>query len=142
MAETFVVMSIIDKEIQNAKRHVLAGSRAGMNMVGYVTETMDCAAGYGPHPARTGGNMQLTEDLSSLKNGTITGLCVECAICRHDFSEMLTHGEEGDHFSEAAFPAAWINGRRYRFLVPVATQRAVCSGCDRRVASIYVPVDE
>ncbi|MCG6535601.1 MAG: hypothetical protein L7F78_13125 [Syntrophales bacterium LBB04] len=72
---------------------------------------------------------------------TLTGLCVACAVCRHDFSEILAHGRGDDHFSEAPLPTAWIEGRRHRLLPCVGIEEMICSQCNKRVAGIYLPMD-
>ena len=72
----------------------------------------------------------------------VTGLCLECAIRHHDFSEILAHGKGDDHFSDSPLPAAWIDGRRHRLLIPVGNQGATCGVCNKRVPSIYLPIAE
>jgi hypothetical protein len=85
--------------------------------------------------------MQLIEDQTMLEKGIVTGLCLECAVRRHDFKEILAQGRCDDHFYEAPLPAAWIGGRRYRLLTCFGTQGATCSECNRSVPGIYLPVD-
>jgi len=85
--------------------------------------------------------MQLMENLPSVKKSVVTGLCVECAVRNHDFKEILAHGKGDDHFSESALPAAWIDGRRYKLLTPLGTQKNLtCSDCNRKVTSIFIPI--
>ena len=71
------------------------------------------------------------------------GLCVEYAVRRHDFGEILANGRGDDYyFSEAPLPAAWIDGRRHRLLTCAGTEEMTCSECNRRVAGIYYPWTE
>jgi len=84
--------------------------------------------------------MQIIEEQAMLHKRILTGLCVECAVRRHDFKEMLTNGKGDDRFSEAPLPAAWIGGRRHRLLTPVNAQGAMCRECNRKVPSIYLSI--
>jgi len=84
--------------------------------------------------------MQLMEDLPPVKNSIVMGLCVECAVRRHDFKEILAHGKGDDHFSESPLPEAWIDGRRYKLLTPVGSQKVTCRECNRKVTSIFLPI--
>ena len=86
--------------------------------------------------------MQITEERAVRHNNIFTGLCVECAIRHHDYKEILPHGTGDDHCSEAPLPKAWVDGRRHRLLIPVGTEGARCGECNRRVASIYLPIAE
>jgi hypothetical protein len=82
------------------------------------------------------------EDQTVPQKDIITGICVECALRRHDFAEILPRGKGDDQFFEAALPAAWIDGRRYRLLTPIGMQGATCHECNRKVANIYLPIVE
>ena len=86
--------------------------------------------------------MQIIEEEAMLHKRIYTGLCVECVLRHHDYKEILPHGRGGDPVSEAPLPAAWIDGRRHRLLIPVGTQGAMCSDCNRRVHGIYVAIAE
>jgi hypothetical protein len=87
--------------------------------------------------------MQLIQECAMRHENILTGLCVECAIRRHDFREILAHGRRGDdYFFEAPLPAAWIDGRRHRLLTRAGTEEMICSECNRRAAGIYHPCPE
>jgi hypothetical protein len=86
--------------------------------------------------------MQIIEKQAMLHKRILTGLCLECAVRRHDFKEVLVNGMSDDRFSDAPLPEAWIGGRRHRLLIPVGTQGAKCDECNRGVASIYLPIAE
>ncbi len=86
--------------------------------------------------------MQLMENVPPLNSSVVTGLCVECAVRRHDFKEILAHGKGDDLFYESPLPAAWIDGRRYKLLTPVGRQKVTCRECNRKVTSIFLPIVE
>ncbi len=73
---------------------------------------------------------------------TLSGLCLQCAVARHDFKEILAHGKGDDHFRDSPLPAAWIDGRRYKVLSPVGAQTAICNECGRDVVSIFMLILE
>ena len=54
--------------------------------------------------------MQLTEERAMLHEGIPAGLCLECAVRRHDFKEILGQGRCDDHFYEAPLAARVIGG--------------------------------
>ena len=85
--------------------------------------------------------MQIMEGRAMPYKPILTGLCVECAIRHHDYKEILPHGKVDDHFLEAPLPSAWIGGRRYRLLIPVGNQGTACSECNKRVPSIFLPIE-
>ena len=76
-----------------------------------------------------------------LHEGIPGGLCLECAVRRHDFKEILGQGRCDDHFYEAPLAAAWMVVRRHRILTCFGIQGATCSECNRKVPGIYLPVD-
>ena len=86
--------------------------------------------------------MQIIEERAMRHERTLTGLCIECAIRHHDFSEILAYGMDDRQFSEAPLPAAWIGGRRHTLLAPFGAQGTWCSECNRKVPSVYLPIAE
>ncbi len=72
----------------------------------------------------------------------LAGLCIECALRHHDFKEILARGKDDDLFPESPLPAAWIDGRRCRVLIPIGNQTALCHECQRNVPTIFLPIPE
>ncbi len=70
----------------------------------------------------------------------VTGLCLECALCHHQYSEILAHGKGDDHFYNLPLPAARIDGRRHRLFVALNDEETICSECCRKVSALYVPL--
>src|SRR5512135_1744068 len=70
------------------------------------------------------------------------GLCIECALRRHDFHELAWRhtGREGHH--ETPLPHALIDGRRYVLLSYAWTHVEQCGECKRKAANLYLPIPE
>jgi hypothetical protein len=77
---------------------------------------------------------------SAQEKDAMTGLCTECALRHHDFSEVKG-GTMGDSdFSDPPLPAAWIDGRRHAFQLALGS-RAVCAECGKTVVGFYIPAE-
>ena len=68
-----------------------------------------------------------------------SGLCIGCALQRHDFKEITGIARDDGHFSTPPMPQARIDGIRH------VLRRAVdgcdtCDDCGRYVTNIYIPV--
>ncbi len=63
-------------------------------------------------------------------------ICLGCAIRHHDFKR--TAGCEVDDYAVTPLSEAWIDGRRYRLLHYIGTQKVTCTECNRGMPSIYV----
>jgi hypothetical protein len=87
-----------------------------------------------------GESVQSTENQAVPRNGSVTGLCMECAIRHHDYREMLWHETGDDHFSETPFPRAWIDGRQYMLLSCAWMHQETCPECNRKAPGFYVPM--
>jgi len=83
--------------------------------------------------------MQITYSQTEQKKRVITGLCIGCAVRHPGFREILGRGTGDDLLLETPLPEAWIDGRRYRLLLPIGNREATCSACKRRVPGLYVP---
>jgi hypothetical protein len=83
------------------------------------------------------GSIQLTENQTAPGKGAVTGLCMECAIRHHDYKELLGHKMD-DHYSEAPFPRAWIDGRRHMLLSRAWTHQETCTECNGKAPNLYV----
>ena len=86
--------------------------------------------------------MQLTDNQAARKPWVVRGLCIGCAIRHHDFREKLGREMEDDQLPGPPLSEAWIDGRRYRLLPSIGTERTTCSECNRSVPSIYTPIRE
>lgn len=76
--------------------------------------------------------MQVTESQTAPGEGV---LCMECALCHHDYREMLQH-ETG--VSETPFPQAWIDGRRHMLLSRAWAHHETCTECNKKAPLLYV----
>ncbi|MGD0235565.1 MAG: hypothetical protein ABSC55_13645 [Syntrophorhabdales bacterium] len=85
-----------------------------------------------------GESVQRTESQAAPGKSVVTGLCIECAMRHYDYREMLWRETGDDHFSETAFPQAWIDGRQYMLLSCAWTHQETCTECNRKAPSIYV----
>ena len=67
------------------------------------------------------------------------GLCTECAVRNHDFSEIKAPPMDCQFFNDSLPPRAWIDGRRCRLFYPPPLQNLECKECRRKVANAYAP---
>ena len=81
---------------------------------------------------------QLTESQAVPRKGVVTGLCMECAMCHHDYKEVLRQETGDDHYSETPFPQAWIDGRRHMLLSRAWTHQETCVECNGKAPSYFV----
>ena len=85
-------------------------------------------------------SVQLTENQTAPGKSVVTGTCMECAMRRHDYRQMLQYETADDHISDTAFPQAWIDGRRHMLLSRAWTYQETCPECNREAPSLYVPM--
>jgi hypothetical protein len=74
------------------------------------------------------------------KKDTIMGLCMECALRRHDFHELLGKEAKDEGLRETPLPQALIDGRPHVLLSYAWTHRERCSECKRKAANLYLPI--
>jgi hypothetical protein len=72
--------------------------------------------------------------------GTIMGLCMECALRRHDFHEMVGNGTNDEGPPATPPPQALIDGRRHMLLSHAWTHQETCSECKQTTPTLYVPM--
>ncbi len=83
--------------------------------------------------------VRLTRDQLTADKESAAGLCMECALLRHDFHELLGNGSSRKASCEAAFPQALIDGRRHTLRPYAWTRQEKCSECERNAAVLYLP---
>lgn len=72
--------------------------------------------------------------------GDGSGLCVTCALTRHDFREMTDAAPDDDtHFSGTLQPHARIDGIHH-VLRRAGKGCDTCDDCGKEATSIYVPI--
>ncbi len=86
-------------------------------------------------------NAQDKANRSNPNPGIITGVCIECALCYHDFKELIGRAAEEGPPSEAALSSAWIDGRRHSLLSSLGTLPMICRECRKRVETLYIRSD-
>jgi hypothetical protein len=70
--------------------------------------------------------------------GTLTGLCIECALRRHDFHEVIGNNTKTPGPPDITLPQALIDGRRHVLLSYVWTHQERCSECERKAPNLYL----
>ena len=70
---------------------------------------------------------------------TATGVCIECALRRHDFRELIEASESGDALPMVRLPRAFIDGKTHVMLSSVWTHQETCAECGRKAANLYIP---
>jgi hypothetical protein len=70
---------------------------------------------------------------------SIIGLCIECALRHHEYSQALKCPAGEENWSDSLPSGAWIDGRRYTLRTSFGIQKLICSECDREVNNVYVP---
>ncbi len=83
--------------------------------------------------------MDPVDNLVALGKDLSAGLCIGCALLRHDYREILGCAEDEAYSSEKAFPEAWIDGRRYRLRPEITAHEAVCRECNGIGLRLYTP---
>ena len=86
------------------------------------------------------GELQSRTNLTTGKRGTLTGLCMECALRRHDFHQLIGNETESASPPDVPFPHALIDGRHHVLLSYVWTHLERCSECNGSAANLYVPM--
>jgi hypothetical protein len=69
-----------------------------------------------------------------------TGLCMNCALRRHDFHEVLGRSSSDVRLPETPLPQGLIDGRPYVLVSHAWTHQQTCGECGRKAAALYLPV--
>lgn len=69
----------------------------------------------------------------------VSGLCMGCALWRHDFEEITDHVRGDDDSLETGVPQARIDGRQH-VLRSILTASGTCNDCGKSVTSLYIPM--
>jgi hypothetical protein len=67
-------------------------------------------------------------------------VCIECAIRRHRYREILSPALRKGVCAETSSREAWIDGRKHR-LVHAGPYHISCTDCRQVNASLYEPAD-
>jgi hypothetical protein len=67
-----------------------------------------------------------------------TGICIECALRRHDFREVMGALEGDEDFPAMRLPQALIDGRNHTLLSYAWTRQENCVECGQKVANLYI----
>jgi hypothetical protein len=73
------------------------------------------------------------------QGSTGSGLCVTCALRRHDFREVMGSVPDGDCPSEASGSQARIDGVRH--VLRSASGCRTCDDCGRNATHFYIPIE-
>ena len=73
------------------------------------------------------------------QESTGSGLCVKCALRRHDFRELTRNVPDNDCLSETSGPQARIDGIRHA--LRSVSECRTCDDCGRNATHFYIPVE-
>jgi hypothetical protein len=72
--------------------------------------------------------------------GAVTGLCIECALRRHEYHEVLGSDPRSAGPPDTPLPQALIDGRPHVLLSYAWTHQDRCSECKGPATNLYLPV--
>jgi len=84
--------------------------------------------------------VEVEENVRSTENSGVKGVCMECAMQRHAFSESTARQGKTGHLDYIHLPEALIDGRRHVLLSATWTHQEICADCRQTRPMLYVPL--